>query len=283
MQKSVKANKVNDLIKPPYLNGRVMKQENTISILGSGWLGQPLAEHFKKAKHGVHLSTRSSDKATQLQTLNVVPYVVDIENLTESIQPFLQADILIINITCKVLSAYQSLLNEIEKSPIKKVLFISSTSVYPSHYGLCKEDEPLTEETNLRCIEKLFSESNYFDCTILRFAGLIGAKRHPGRFFASGKSIKDGNGKVNLIHQDDCLKLINTILAKNAWGEIFNGCADNHPTKKDYYSQMAKLLGYPEPDCVILEKSATKVVCNQKIKEELGFEFIHPDTAKIVW
>lgn len=260
-----------------------MKQENTISILGSGWLGQPLAENFKKAKHSVYLSTRSLDKATQLQALNVMPYVVDIENLTDTIQSFLQAEVLIINITCKVLSSYQNLLNEIEKSPIKKVLFISSTSVYPSHYGLCKEDEPLTEETNLRCIEKLFTESNSFDCTVIRFAGLIGAKRHPGRFFATGKSVKDGNGKVNLIHLDDCLKLIETIFIQNAWGNIFNGCADNHPAKKDYYCQMAKSLGYPEPDCVILENSATKVVCNQKIKKQLGYEFIHPDTSKIVW
>ena len=260
-----------------------MKQENTVSILGSGWLGQPLAESLKKAGYRIHLSTRSSDKATQLKALSVVPYIVDIENLTESIQQFLQTEVLIINITCKVLSAYQNLLHEIEKSSIKKVLFVSSTSVYPSHYGLCKEDDPLTEETNLRCIEKLFTESDSFDCTVIRFAGLIGAKRHPGRFFATGKSVKDGNGKLNLIHLDDCLKLIETILAKNAWGEIFNGCADNHPAKKDYYCQMAKSLGYPEPDCVVLEKSATKVVCNQKIKDQLGYEFIHPDTSKIVW
>ena len=260
-----------------------MKQENTISILGSGWLGQPLAETFKKAEYCVHLSTRSLDKAKQLEALNVEPYIVDIENLIDTIQPFLNAEILIINITCKALSAYQHLLSEIENSPIKKVLFISSTSVYPSHYGLCKEDEPLTEETNLRCIEKLFAESTHFECTVIRFAGLIGAKRHPGRFFASGKSVKDGNGKVNLIHQDDCLKLIDTIIAQKAWGEIFNGCADNHPTKKDYYCSMASSLGYSEPECMILENSATKVVCNQKIKNKLGYEFIHPDTSKIIW
>ena len=260
-----------------------MQQEKTISILGSGWLGRPLAEQLIQAGFHINLSTRSEDKASEFKASNFTPYIIDIENLDENIGAFLQADILIINITCKVLSAYQNLLHAIESSSIQKVLFISSTSVYPSHYGLCKEDEPLTEETNLRCIEKLFIESNKFACSVIRFAGLIGAKRHPGRFFASGKSVKDGNGKLNLIHQDDCLKLIETILAKNAWGEIFNGCADNHPAKKDYYCQMAKSLGYPEPDCVILEKSATKVVCNQKIKDQLGYEFIHPDTSKIKW
>ena len=260
-----------------------MQENENISILGSGWLGLPLAINLQNQHMNVHLSTRSLIKADQFTKLNIKSHLVDIEELFANTQDFLQSEILIINITCKELSAYQKLLCEIEKSPVKKVLFISSTSVYSNQQGLCRESDEIKNVTNLRCIEKLFTESRHFDCTVIRFAGLIGPKRHPGRFFATGKSIKDGNAKVNLIHLDDCIKLIKTVLEQGVWGEIFNGCADNHPAKKDYYCQMAKSLGYSEPDCVILEKSATKVVCNQKIKDQLGYEFIHPDTSKIVW
>ena len=265
-----------------------MQENENISILGSGWLGLPLAINLQNEHLNVHLSTRSLIKADQFTKLNINSHLVDIEELftntqVSNTQEFLQSEILIINITCKVLSAYQKLLGEIEKSPVKKVLFISSTSVYSNQQGSCRESDEIKNETNLRCIEKLFTESRHFDCTVIRFAGLIGPKRHPGRFFATGKSIKDGNAKVNLIHLDDCIKLIKTVLDQGVWGEVFNGCADNHPIKKDYYTQMAKSLGYPEPHCLITENGSNKVICNEKIKILLDYQFIYPDIYNITW
>lgn len=258
-----------------------MSKLRDISILGSGWLGLPLAISFQKEGMKIHLSTRSSTKFKQLLSTNIDPHLVDIENINNNIQHFLQTPILIINITCKQLSAYQNLLYEIEKSPIQHVLFISSTSVYPSHQGICKESDSIVEGSNLHCIEKLFMENLHFDCTVIRFAGLIGPKRHPGRFFITGKKVRDANAKVNLIHQLDCILLIKTVLEQEAWGEIFNGCADNHPTKKSYYSKMAKELGYSEPSCLEVENGATKVICNEKIKQQLGYQFIYPDVYQI--
>lgn len=260
-----------------------MHKRKKISVLGSGWLGLPLAKSLKKDNQTIHLSTRSESKIELLKNLNMSTYQVDIEALTDDVQAFLQTDILIINITCKRLEAYQKLLTEIEKSSIQHVLFISSTSVYPSHQGKCKESDVINSMTNLHAIENVFIKNNHFDCTIIRFAGLIGPKRHPGRFFSTGKSVKDANAKVNLIHQDDCIKLIKTILEQNAWGEVFNGCADNHPTKHAYYSQMAASLGYEEPHCIVAEKSSTKTICNEKVKEVLGYQFIYPDIYLIDW
>lgn len=260
-----------------------MNKINKISILGSGWLGLPLAKYLLNNGQKISVSTRSKVKAEQLHASHIEAHVIDIELLSDNIYDFLQADLLIINITSKSLRAYQDLLSAIEKSTIKKVLFISSTSVYSNQQGLCKESVPLKEETNLRRIERLFSESSHFSCTILRFAGLIGPKRHPGRFFIAGKSIKDANAKVNLIHKDDCIGLIEAILVKQAWGEIFNGCADNHPRKGDYYTAMAKSLGYPEPICSVTENSVNKTVCNEKVKKQLNYEFIYPDIYKIKW
>ena len=261
-----------------------MNHNDTVSILGSGWLGLPLASSLQLAGKTVHLSTRTASKAKQLIDLNFKSYIVDIERglgSLNNVEDFLQANTLIINITSKSLSAFQDLVTVIEKSPIAHVLFISSTSVYGNHQGVCKESDTLETETNLRKIEKLFTENTLFDCSVIRFAGLIGRKRHPGRFFAGGKRIKDGHAKVNLIHQLDCIKLIEAILQQQAWGEVFNGCADNHPTKKSYYTKMALSLGYPEPECLITEPSASKIVCNEKIKTQLGYQFIYPDICNI--
>jgi len=259
-----------------------MISDNTVSILGSGWLGSPLARYFSKAKYDVKISTRKDEKLTTLQELNTTPFLIDIEHIDSNIQAFLNAKTLIINITCKALPAFERLAKEIETSAVKQVLFISSTSVYPNDAGVCYESDQLEVETNLRKIEKCFTDNPHFQCTVLRLAGLIGRKRHPGRFFASGKSIKDGLGKVNLIHQADCIKLIECILTQQAWGEVFNGCADNHPTKKDYYTEMAVSLGLPKPNYIIAENSASKVISNEKVKRKLGYQFIYPNILEII-
>tara|TARA_R110001583_G_scaffold6499_1_gene32789 strand:+ start:8048 stop:8842 length:795 start_codon:yes stop_codon:yes gene_type:complete len=261
---------------------KLINNKESISILGSGWLGLPLAESLQSDGLNVYLSTRGADKAAQLNELNIKSYIIDIEKTSQQIQDFLQANTLIINITCKVQSAFEDLIAEIEISAIKHVLFISSTSVYANDQGVCKESDPIVDETNLRKIERLFMENTHFDCTVIRFAGLIGPKRHPGRFFATGKSIKDANAKVNLIHQLDCIKLIKTVLDQEAWGEVFNGCADNHPTKKDYYSTMARSLGYAEPNCLFTEQSGNKVICNEKVKTQLDYQFIYPDIYHVI-
>lgn len=255
--------------------------KNSISILGSGWLGMPLAKSLQEQGYSVLLSTRHVEKVLYIQAQGIEPHIVDISSPLTSMQPFLQSDTLIINITCKELNDYLALLREIEVSPIKQVLFISSTSVYASDAGLCKESDPLDTETKLRKIERLFADNNHFQCSVIRFAGLVGPKRHPGRFFATGKVIRDSAAKVNLIHLHDCIGIIQSVLAQAAWGEVFNGCADNHPTKHKYYSEMATLLGYPEPVCLKSENSASKVVCNEKVKSQLGYQFVYPDLYQI--
>ena len=53
----------------------------TISILGTGWLGLPLAEQLAGMGHQLKASTTSSSRLAQLAALDLQPYVVDIANL----------------------------------------------------------------------------------------------------------------------------------------------------------------------------------------------------------
>lgn len=255
-----------------------------ISILGGGWLGSRLAEHFAVQGERVNISTRSADKFRQLNAENVSAYLVDIEKLTDNIQDFLNAQILIVNITSKNITAFKNLIKEIEKSTIENVIFVSSTSVYPVEHGLCQESDKLDVTTHpLLQIEKRFSDNKHFQTTVLRFAGLIGPKRHPGRFFISGRKVRDPQAKVNLIHLDDCISIIKNVVEQQAWGEVFNACADSHPSKQDYYTKSALSLGVNAPDFLHTEISSNKVVCNHKIKALLGYQFIYPDLEQIPW
>lgn len=255
-----------------------------ISILGAGWLGSRLAEKLVKQGQRVKIATRSAQRLKELSVADVAAYQLDIEKLTDNIAEFLHAQILIINITCKNISAFKKLIREIEKSPIEKIIFVSSTSVYPAEHGVCQESDRLDATTHpLLQIENLLLGNNRFKTTILRFAGLIGPQRHPGRFFTSGKKIRDPSASVNLIHLDDCINIIKKVIEKEAWGEVFNCCADSHPSKRDFYSRSALSLGVAAPEFLTSAMKSDKVVSNNKIKEILDYQFIYPDLEQIPW
>ena len=117
--------------------------------------------------------------------------MVDLECQSEDIQEFLDCDVLIVNITSKVILSYAQLIANIEASAIRRVLFVSSTSVYQSTNGLIKESDGLENvNTPLYQIEQLFMNSPHFQTTVVRMAGLIGPARHPGQFFKNNKQIE---------------------------------------------------------------------------------------------
>ncbi len=254
----------------------------TLSILGSGWLGLPLAEHLKKLGYQINASTRTITRLDQLMHVGAAYYIVDITNIRPDIREFLNAECLIINITDKNMQNYKNLITYIEKSPIKQVLFVSSTSVYKNLNREVIEDEHAEQLTSpLYQIEQLFLQNKNFDTTILRFGGLIGFSRQPGRFFSSDKMLEQADAPVNLIHRDDCIGIIQAIIEKQAWGEVFNGCANSHPSKGKFYTYASSLLGLPAPKCAAKTNSAYKIVSNAKVKSKLTYQFIHPDLMKI--
>ena len=259
-----------------------MTPQQTISILGSGWLGLPLAKHLAKQGHTVNLSTRDTTKFPTLQRVGATPCLFDIEQITPDMIGFLQANLLIINITSKSQTGFQNLIERIVQSPIKHLIFISSTSVYQNNNMLVTEAEGAESSASaLYQIEQCFQQCSHFDTTILRLSGLIGYQRHPGRFFTKGKTVPNPDAPVNLIHRDDCIGMIVAIIEQGAWGEVFNGCADSHPTKRDFYRYASKLLNQAPPAFADSTQNQYKMVSNDKIKTQLGYQLIYPDLMNI--
>lgn len=253
-----------------------------IGILGSGWLGLSLARYFISLGHRVKASTRSATRIAELRSVGAEPCIVDIDALTDDIQDFLQATILIVNIPSKNLAGFRKLIEAIERSEIENVLFVSSTSVYEnSNKTVTEADVGLFAQNRLLDIETLFSNCAGIKTTIVRFGGLIGYSRQPGRFFGSGKFVRNPESPVNLIHRDDCVGIIGRIIELGAWGEVFNCCADTHPTKREFYTRAAKSIGRMVPEFADSDAMSFKIVSNQKVKRALNYEFVHPDLMSI--
>ncbi|CAM1367034.1 dTDP-glucose 4,6-dehydratase [Tenacibaculum litoreum] len=249
-----------------------------VSILGCGWLGKELAVNFIEKGYEVKGSTTSEKKLQELQLAHISPFLVDISARKIQLE-FLDADVLIIAITSKEVENFKWLIASIEKSNITKIIFISSTSVYPSlNKEMTEEDE--TVDSPLVEIENLFRNNNKFQTTIIRFAGLFGGERQPGNWFANRK-IPHRKGYVNMIHREDCIAIIQEIIEQNAFGEVFNACVNHHPTREDFYINARKTLGKPIPEFDDSKPLEYKIINSEKLQKRLSYQFIHNDLLSI--
>jgi nucleoside-diphosphate-sugar epimerase len=251
-----------------------------ISILGCGWLGKPLAINLMQQGHKIKGSTTSESKLPDFQEIGILPFLINLDSLKENISAFLDSEILIVALPSKNIDGFKNLIGFIEKSTIKKVVFISSTSVYEN------SNEMVTEQTDippsaLATIETLFKNSSHFNTTIIRFAGLFGYNRKPGKFFPKGRKIPNPEGFVNMIHQDDCIQLIEKVIEKNAWNEVFNGCADSHPTRREFYSKATLDIVSELPEFEEAAEIQQKIISNKKSKELLHFQYKYGNLLQI--
>jgi nucleoside-diphosphate-sugar epimerase len=259
----------------------------------------PLCQELVSQGFVVKGSTRSVERNSLLADNKIQPFNIDLAANNVQADDFLNADILIVNIPFKEVHAFSTLVEQVAASSISKVIFISSTSVYGDKEGLvCEHDENLTSHPLLD-IEALFTSNTHFSTTVLRFAGLIGPKRNPALFFKNNRSVKNPDYLVNMIHQQDCVNIISIIIKQQAWGEIYNGCAESHPSKRAFYTHTSTISGVPIPkfdseietelESEIKSASATignesctgKVISNHKVKTELGYQFVYPDLLNL--
>jgi nucleoside-diphosphate-sugar epimerase len=259
-----------------------------VSILGCGWYGKALAKSLLKNKVIVKGSATSPEKLQQLSDLGIIPCLVNFKAESEDYDPeFFKCDILIISIPPKTrqgeagdyLSKIQRIINVINKHQTAKVIYISSTAVYGDSNGEVNElddPEPDTESGGiLLAAEGLFHQQTTFKTTIIRFAGLVGPGRHPGRFFAGKKGIPNGLAPVNLIHLDDCIGITLTVIEQDAFGYLLNASSPDHPSKSDFYLQATLRAGLPAPE-FINELNSWKLINNVQIREVLNYEFKVP-------
>ena len=222
--------------------------------------------------YAVKGSATSNKNFDKLKSKLVTPFIIDIKQRENNTSNFLVSDILIISITSKSIDDFKNFIFQIENSKVRKVILISSTSVYPNSNGIITEDSSI-KISALTEIEHLFRNNKRFQSTIIRFGGLFGYDRQPGNFIKVGKKIENPEGYINFIHRDDCNQIIEKIIENNTWNKTLNACADSHPKRRDFYKKEFKKTGRPEP--VFNEKSlnAYKIVSSEKLKTLLDYKF----------
>ncbi|MBP2833159.1 NAD(P)H-binding protein [Aquimarina sp. U1-2] len=264
-----------------------------ISILGTGWLGLPLAEALMNKNWIIKGSTTTDEKLPTLEKKKIKAYTITLtENGPEgAIASFLKgSELIIINIPpglrrnpeVDFVAKIEKLIPFIEAATIKKVLFISSTSVFADHESfpvISKETKPNASSNagkQLIKVEQLLQENSNFKTTILRFSGLFGSKRHPATMLSKRENIKNPKAPVNLIHLEDCIAIIQKIITIEFWGEHFNASYPDHPEKATYYTAICKRMGLSTPDYDHKTPSKGKLISASAIEKELAYTFSKP-------
>ncbi|MBP6039034.1 MAG: NAD(P)H-binding protein [Flavobacterium sp.] len=277
-----------------------MKEEREkISILGCGWLGLPLAKSLLLKGYKVKGSTTSESKLEVLKNAGILPFQIQLEShqIIGTIEDFLkETDVLIIDIPpglrretstsneMTFVNKIRTLIPFIEKSGIKKVIFVSSTSVYGDSFPIVEITEetkpnPDTESGKQLAIAETLSQSNLnFKTTVIRFGGLLGDDRHPIKFLAGRTNVENPDAPVNMIQREDCIGIIEKALdfARDdnwEWNQTFNAVAPQHPTRKAYYQNKALIFNLPLPTFAEDSESKGKMISSKKVETILGYSF----------
>ena len=267
-----------------------MKKKKTINLLGCGWLGFPLALDLISHDFAVKGSTTSPEKLQLLKSSGIDPILVQFDHsLPEpDLSELLDADILIISVppgrrTADGPENYRKmgeiLTAEIPKSSLSKLIFISSTSVYPDSNRVLTESSEISPETTSGKVIAQVEKSLLalpIQVIVLRLAGLFGPGRSPGRFFAGKTNIPNGLAPVNMIHLDEVIALIKTLIDSETANGVYIGSSPSHPTKAEFYSLAARLDKLPEPE-FIPEKLSWKIIESERVEKELGFSYKFPN------
>ncbi len=267
-----------------------------ISILSCGWLGLPLGEFLAFKGHKVKGSTTRFSKVVRLENAGIEPFVlnlgpeIDCENFTELID----SELIIINIPPRVakkgadfhFSQIQNLIDGINNKfsvtsvpPFgtkPKIIFISSTSVYPDANQTATEISEVDENSVLIKAENLLKAA-FEKVSILRCGGLMGYDRFPGKYYA-GKPFDNWASGVNYVHQDDAIQIINHIIEKDIWNETFNVCSPIHPPRKEIITKNCIDLGLELPIFVDPQNSIPfKIISPEKLISQTNYKFKYPN------
>ena len=238
-----------------------------ISIIGLGWFGLALAQELQK-KHSISGTTRTIEKLKKIQEL--VPDIFLLHDGEKPNPALFHADTVLINIppTKNQLDWLKTWEVPLEKH----IIFISSTSVYgQQQIDVNEETCPLPDsESGKILIEEEQWIKTFPFYTIIRFGGLIGPDRHPGRHLSGKLNLTGGNWPVNLIHQKDTVFFTQHVIEKKLVGEVFNLVHPYHPTRKDYYQHYCKMNNLILPQFVEDIEKGKKV---SSLKVEKIYQF----------
>jgi nucleoside-diphosphate-sugar epimerase len=284
------------------------------TILGAGWLGFPLALYLAQERgFEIHATTTTAEKMAHFEAEGIKPYLLELP-LTAS-KGAASESLFEVAFICfafppksrnpKEADSYpekvQSVMdflskkyqNVCEKKQKPKLIFLSSTSVYPDCNQEVTESYPITPQNSpsphILAAENIFKTQTTFDYCILRLAGLMGYDRYAGKYFAGQQNLTFGNQPVNHVHRADVVRIIyeimreeNPLFQAQIWNQVFNIVAPLHPLRKRLYLSNAFKYKFEPPSFRDSPAPPHKIVRGEKLEKALAYDYLFPNPLEFL-
>ena len=266
--------------------------EKIISILGCGWLGLPFAEYLITKKYQVKGSTRSQGKLHNLKNAGIQPFVIDLSVPQTIDSNFFLSEVLVLNIPPGTrrrpienhLEELQRLFDQMRQSSPKKLIYVSSTSIYADESMEVYEEDADRSSAIYKIEQKISEKCKQLGIalSIVRCGGLMGYGRVACKYYSGRQNLELDNTPVNYIFRDDVIGILTAIIEKNSWGEVYNAVAPQKPLRYEVIENCCARTEYvmptfaKQPD----QMPPFKTVNSRKVKERLNYDFKYPDPLK---
>lgn len=268
----------------------MIRSNKSISIIGCGWLGFALAKKLIGIGWQVKGTTTKVEKIAKMNAEGIESFLFNSPGCNSIDRSLFNSEAVLINIPPgrskkSNLDHYEQSIDEIlinlkSAKKVRKLIFVSSTSVYGSEEDIfyeTSETHPESEsgKTLLRAEKKIITSNISY--IILRFGGLAGPGRHPGRFLSGKTELTTGCQSVNFLHLEDAIGVIQKLLERDIHNDIFNVAAPKHPLKKDFYTKMALLINLPPPVFDEDSRCKKREISIEKLLKTIGYRFVYPN------
>lgn len=227
-----------------------------VCIVSLGWLGSALYKKLMTTTYEVVGSYFQNPK-TEARSFQ---YDFNHDSIPDQIKT---SDIIVFNLPPSKINSNKQFEAFVTMLKDKRILFISSTSVYGDQGIVNEQSEPIPNSPNGEYLKELESilKKNHNDFLIIRPGGLYGKDRHPGKYLAGKKDITGGLSPINLTGQEDLVSIIVKNLSDSPTS-LINAVNFHHPLKQDYYLSYAQKNNLPAPS-FLEEKSSNKIITTQ--------------------
>lgn len=269
-----------------------------VAIVGCGYVGCALGRALVEAGCHVRGTTTTPGRVEELRAGGMEPALLDLRESSRLHDLLQDRDACYLTVAPGsrsrdyrevYLDGARALADAIVGTPVRRVVYTSSTRVYGQEDGRWVDEDSPTEPADANGQALLEAErillalghaaASGVRVTVLRLAGIYG----PGRDFRAritaraGEARTDGDEFLNLIHVDDVAAVLAKLLSVEHHG-VFT-LADHEPLlRRELYDAVLRQAGQPPirwmPPAVPPPRG--KRVRNQRIKDALNLTLRYP-------
>lgn len=263
----------------------------TLTVLGAGWLGKPLALHLQALGHTVFASKTTEQGVEELTRHGLNGFKLNLQPNNCSLADTLNeqaCEVLIVAFPPRLRSdskgkdyadKWLCLVNQLKLTKVKKVIMVSSTSVYPNVAQECIEEDATyqlsqqSERFSDGAQQILKAEQHLIDSginyCIVRCSGLMGPNRHPARFVRHLKVVSQ-SAPANMIHLDDVVGAIEFLIETNG-NMVVNATTPNTVSKAVFYKHAIDSTSAIHQLPTLIEAPDKKILASKLVG--LGYQF----------